>query len=83
MNTATLRNWGGSVALPIPKALLGLMGLEAGHDVTFNLQGGTLLIKPVKARYTLAQLAREHKKLQLPVDAEWLNAPELASEQVF
>ena len=83
MKTATLRNWGGSVALPIPKALLGLLGLEAGHDVRFKLYQGALLVQPVKPRYTLAQLTREHQKLKLPVDSEWLNSPDLASEQSF
>jgi antitoxin ChpS len=83
MNTATLRNWGGSVALPIPRALLGLLGLEAGHDVCFRVHQGELIIKPVKPSYSLAQLMREHKSLNLPVDTEWLDSPDLASEQVL
>lgn len=83
MNTATLRNWGGSVALPIPRALLGLLGLDAGHDVRFKVYQGGLVVQPVKPTYTLSQLMREHKSLNLPTDTEWLDAPDLASEQAF
>lgn len=86
MTTATLRNWGGSVALPIPPSLLGLMGFSSGQKVEFTVQADGLLLKPVKPQkpqYTLAQLMREHKALNLEVDADWIDAPMLASEQVL
>ena len=36
MNVSTLRNWGGAVAVSLPKKLLAALGLGAGAEV----QGG-------------------------------------------
>jgi antitoxin component of MazEF toxin-antitoxin module len=86
MTTATLRNWGGSVALPIPPSLLGLMGFSSGQKMQFTVQKDGLLVKPVKAdkpQYTLAQLMREHEAMNFHINTDWLDAPELVSEQVL
>lgn len=82
MITATLRTWGGSVALPIPKKLLALAALEVGHEVSLNIEGGRLVIEPAKRKYTLAQLMKEHKALKLPRDDAWLDFADLPSERV-
>jgi hypothetical protein len=37
----------------------------------------------VNQPYTLSQLIREHSELKLPADTEWLDAPDLVSEQKF
>jgi antitoxin component of MazEF toxin-antitoxin module len=86
MTTATLRNWGGSVALPIPPALLGLMGFTSGQKVQFSVQNDGLLVKPVKVakqQFTLAQLMAEHEALALGVDRDWIEAPDLVSERIL
>ena len=80
MTTATLRNWGGSIALPIPKELLSLVSLKAGSEVNVDVQAGRLVIEPLRPRYTLAQLMKEHKSLKLPPDREWLDFEPLPSE---
>lgn len=82
MITATLRNWGGSVALPIPKKLLSLASLEVGHEVSMNVEGGRLVIEAAKRKFTLAQLMKEHKALKLPRDDAWLDFADLPSERV-
>lgn len=82
MTTATLRNWGGSVALPIPKKILQMVALDAGSAVNIQVEQGRLIIEPKKPNYTLAQLMAEHKKLKLKADKEWLDFEPLPSEQV-
>ncbi len=81
MMTATLRNWGGSVALPIPKAVLSLAALEAGREVTLDVQNGQIVIAASRPKYTLEQLQKEHKTLKLPRDDAWLDFAELPSER--
>lgn len=82
MNTATLRNWGGSVALPIPRNLLAMLSLEAGKEVNLDVQDGKIIIQAVKPKYTLEQLRKEHKALKLPKDKAWLDFEDLPSERV-
>jgi antitoxin component of MazEF toxin-antitoxin module len=82
MLTATLRNWGGSVALPIPKALLSLVSLSAGNQVSLDVQNGKLVIAPSAVKYTAAQLMKEHKALKIPRDDAWLDFEDLPSERV-
>ena len=80
MLTATLRNWGGSVALPIPRKLLAALGLQVGAEVSLDVRNGQLVIAPAHA-YTFEQLLAEHKTLKLDVDREWLDFPALPSEE--
>lgn len=81
MLTATLRNWGGSVALPIPKKILSVLGLQAGAEVSLEVHNGQLMIASVHA-YSFEQLLAEHKALKLDADPEWLDFPALPSEGV-
>ena len=81
MVTATLRTWGGSVALPIPKKLLSLASLAAGHEVTLDVQDGRIVVEAAKPHFTLSQLMKEHKALKLPRDEQWLGFEELPSEK--
>lgn len=81
MITATLRNWGGSVALPIPKKLLSLAELDAGQQVTLDLQDGKIVVAASVPKFTLAQLMKEHKALKLPQDSQWIEFEPLPSEQ--
>ena len=82
MNTATLRNWGGSVALPIPRNLLAMLGLEAGKQVDLDVQDGNIIIEAAKPKYTMEQLIKEHKALKLPKNKAWLDFEDLPSERV-
>jgi antitoxin component of MazEF toxin-antitoxin module len=81
MLTSTLRNWGGSVALPIPKKLLASLGLVAGAEVSLDISDGRLVISPART-FTFEQLLAEQKALKLDLDREWLDFPALPSEEV-
>jgi antitoxin component of MazEF toxin-antitoxin module len=82
MNTATLRNWGGSVALPIPRNLLAMLSLDAGAEVDVDVQDGKIIIAPSKPKYSFEQLMKEHKALKLPKDTAWLDFEDLPSERI-
>ena len=74
MLTSTLRNWGGSVALPIPKKVLAMAQLGAGSEVEITVESGTIVISPVrKQAFSFSDLLAEHRKLKLPRDDAWLN----------
>lgn len=79
MLTSILRNWGGSVALPIPKKILALAKLGAGHEVQIAVEAGNIVISPVR-RYSFDELMAEHRKLRLPRDDAWLDAGRVGGE---
>ena len=63
MHKTTLRKVGGSVMLSVPPALLSELGLAAGATVGLRVSDGRLLVEKRRPRYTLEQLAMEHKAL--------------------
>ena len=77
MITSTLRNWGGAVAVSLPKKILGVLGLAAGAQVQLRVEDGNIVLSPSRGRYTLEQLEKEQRALdnsrdRLPHDARWL-----------
>ncbi len=79
MQTAKLRKWGGSVALPIPPSVLKTMGLQANDEVSLDLSDGRMVVTPT-TKYTFEGLLAEHQLLKLETDCEWLEFPQLPSE---
>jgi len=79
MNVSTLRNWGGAVAVSLPKKVLAMMGLGAGAEVEVAVKNGAIVLSPVRRRHTLAQLEREQQRLEKSLehplgDREWLES---------
>lgn len=64
MSTSTLRNWGGAVAVSLPKKILSLVGLQAGAKVDIAVEGGKVILTPGKPRHELDQLLKEQAKLE-------------------
>ncbi|WP_300157345.1 antitoxin [Solidesulfovibrio sp.] len=57
MYTTNLRKVGGSIMLAVPPAILDLLRLEAGASVDLAVDGGRLVVAPVRRpRYTLDEL---------------------------
>lgn len=78
MTTATLRKWGGAIAVSLPKKVLAMLGLRAGTEVEVKVAEGNIVLSPAKRRYTLAQLEKEQRVLERVtagrlVDKAWLN----------
>lgn len=80
METAKLRKWGGSVALPIPPSALRALGLEANDEVSVDVADGRLVISPAR-KFTFEELLAEHRLLKLGQDRGWLEFPSLPSEE--
>jgi antitoxin component of MazEF toxin-antitoxin module len=79
MLTSTLRVWGGSVALPIPKKILAIAKLAAGREVEITVEGENIVISPV-ARKSFSELLAEHRKLDLPQDDAWIDSAPIGKE---
>ncbi len=55
----TIRKWGHSLALRIPKSFAAELGIEDGATVELTVANGRLVLTPVTGRrYTLRQLLR-------------------------
>lgn len=77
MTTSTLRNWGGAIAVSLPKKILGLLGLKAGSEVEVKVEDGKIVLLPARPRFSLEQLEKEQKQLERKlggslIDREWL-----------
>jgi antitoxin MazE len=58
--STTIRKWGNSLGLRIPKSLAKELGLAEGKEVTLEKREGTLAIRPAKKRQpTLDELVRK------------------------
>lgn len=64
MSTSTLRNWGGAVAVSLPKKILSLVGLQAGAKVDIAVEDGKVILTPGKPRHALDQLLKEQAQLE-------------------
>ena len=78
MTAATLRKWGGAIAVSLPKKVLAMLGLRAGTEVEVKVAAGNIVLSPARRRYTLAQLEKEQRLLERVTagrlaDKAWLN----------
>lgn len=85
MNTATLRSWGGAVAVSLPKKVLAALGLGAGAEVVVKIEGSNIVLSPARKRFTLGQLEKEQRALERSVGGPsagngWLGSPALGRE---
>ncbi|WP_208247748.1 AbrB/MazE/SpoVT family DNA-binding domain-containing protein (plasmid) [Rhizobium sp. T1470] len=57
-NTAKIRRQGGAAVFSIPPALLKMLGVDVGAELTLVVDKGSLVATPLKPkkRYTLAEL---------------------------
>ena len=79
MNVSILRNWGGAIAVSLPKKVLAVLGLGAGAEVEVKIKDGAIVLSPVRTRHTLAQLEKEQRRLEQSLgrplaDKDWLES---------
>ncbi len=53
---ARISKWGNSLAIRLPKAALDGLRVREGESVDLVLEGGDLVIRPARPRYTLEEL---------------------------
>jgi antitoxin MazE len=59
---ATVRKWGNSLGIRVPKSIAEQVRLGEGTEVDFDTAGGVLTVRPRRARrHTLAQLLARAK----------------------
>ena len=83
-NTAKIRRQGGATVFSIPPALLKMLGVEVGAELTLVVDNGSLVATPTKPkkRYTLAELlegADEVSALNKQAEA-WNDSPSIGNE---
>ncbi|MBM3356339.1 MAG: AbrB/MazE/SpoVT family DNA-binding domain-containing protein [Betaproteobacteria bacterium] len=87
MTTATLRRWGGAIAVSLPKKVLAMLGLRAGAELEVKVTEGNIVLSPARRRYRLTRLEKEQRALERVttgrlVDKEWLEAPARGRERL-
>lgn len=53
---ARISKWGNSLAIRLPKAVADGLGAHAGEELELTIDGGTVVIRPARPRYRLADL---------------------------
>jgi antitoxin ChpS len=85
MHTTNLRKVGGSVMLAVPRAVLDVLGLQAGAKVAIAIEHGRLVVEsPKRPRYTLDELLAqcERKARRTKQEREWLDSKPLGRELI-
>lgn len=73
MNT-TLRKWGNSIGLRIPKGLLAELNLSENSTVDIRAEGGRLIVAPKRERkwkYSLDQLLAGVTETNVHPETDW------------
>lgn len=55
----SIGKWGNSLAIRIPNALAKSLGIQEGSEVSAELEGGALVLRPEPVRANLAELVNQ------------------------
>jgi antitoxin ChpS len=84
--TSKIRRQGGAAVVTIPPALLKLMDLDVGAQVTLSVSKGKLVAQPVKSerrRYTLAELLKGADEMKrLHEEVSWAREGEPVGHEI-
>ncbi|SEP62210.1 antitoxin ChpS [Devosia sp. YR412] len=84
MPAAKLRKVGGSAMLAIPPEMLQTMSVSVGAMFDVSIEGGALVARPTKPKYSLKQLLDEEKAAGITplseADQAWLDEPPVGRE---
>lgn len=84
MSATKIQKWGNSMGLRIPAPTLRSWGVSEGHTVELLVVGSTLVARPTRKRYTLAELLAQCDLSQplSPEEREWLDAKPVGLEEI-
>jgi len=69
--TATVQKWGNSLALRLPKAVAQQVELSEGDSVELQVNKNTLVVRPARRQYRLADLMKKITKHNRHDETEW------------
>ena len=84
--TSKIRKQGGAAVMTIPPALLKLMDVDVGGQVTLSVKDGKLVAQPVgsaRRRYTLAELLEGANVMKtLNAEVAWVQEGEPVGREI-
>ncbi|HGM7841847.1 TPA: AbrB/MazE/SpoVT family DNA-binding domain-containing protein [Serratia marcescens] len=75
-----IKKWGNSAGMLVPSALMNELELQVGQEMDMQVIDGTLVIKPVKKRYSLQQLLDSCDGEAPAADDNWEHMPPAGKE---
>ena len=85
--TSKIRKQGGAAVMTIPPALLKLMDLDVGAQVTLSVEHGKLVARPAAAtrrRYTMAELLKGSARMKrLTAEVAWARDGEPVGHEII
>jgi antitoxin ChpS len=84
--TSKIRKQGGAAVMTIPPALLKLMDLEVGAQVTLSIERGKLVAEPASSarkRYSMAELLKGQAEMKrLTAEVAWAQEGEPVGREI-
>ena len=68
--TVTIRKWGNSLGLRLPKAVAQSAGIELGSEIDLKVEDGRIVLEPVDVP-SLGELLSQVKRSSRPDLADW------------
>lgn len=67
----TVSKWGNSLALRLPRHIAEGVRLSEGQTVEFEISDETLIVRPTRKRFKLADLLADFKKADREDEVDW------------
>ena len=67
----TVSKWGNSLALRLPRHIADGVKLSEGQTVEFEISNETLIVRPTRKRFKLADLLAGYRKAKGQAEVDW------------
>lgn len=71
MVTQKISQWGNSLGIRLPQALIQEIGLSEGDLLSISLENNRIILSPTRPKYTLSELLQNIKPEQQHEEIEW------------
>jgi antitoxin MazE len=71
MVTQKIAQWGNSLGVRLPQAIVQQIGLKAGTVITISTEGDKIVLSLAKPKYTLQELLKDVKPEQQHDEIDW------------
>ena len=66
-----IKKWGNSLALRLPQHLVADLHIMEGATVSLSIEDESLIVRPTRKRYKLADLLAAHRKDANRTETDW------------